>query len=632
MNKIVLFLIPLILSIGITPSLSFADHHMVMSPRKQMANGVAAEDVVCKAGLALMIRSTGDAACVKPATAEKLAAADWGTIEKQASMIETQQEDKRPNILVILLDDVGFSDLGFTAGEIDTPVMNSLAENEILLTNFHVSPTCSPTRAMMLTGVDNHLNGLGTMAEHLAKNQEGVPGYETYLNYNVVTAPTLLRDAGYNTFMTGKWHLSYGHTMNTSTTDFDAWAKYDPYARGFSETFTAVVPGGHMGIHQSLPGIDAIYNRNGEKVELPDDFWTAKAYTAYMIDFIDMHHNDGKPMYMYLAFWESHWPLQVPQEYIDKYDGVYDKGWDEIRKERFELQKELGLIDPNMELPPRLDEIPSWDELTPVEQAIQAKKMQVFAGMTDAMDENIGRLIQHLKNIGEYDNTLIFIFSDNGAEAVDSSKLGVTGEEADVFIHWLSRFDNSLENIGAEDSYVSLGLGWAQVGSTPLHREKRFTTEGGTLAPMIVKLPNNSVNQKSHAFSHVVDITPTILDYADVEHPGNYYDGRDINPLTGKSLRPLLEGKTDRIYGDDEPFGAELFGNRALYKGNWKILYTMPPIGDETWQLFNLAKDIRELNDLSNQFPEKLQELINDYNEYAERVGIIHPEGFGLSR
>jgi len=193
MKKFVIFaLIPLILSIGITPSLSFADHHMIMSPRKQMANGVAAEDVICKTGLTLMIRITGDAACVKPSTAEKLIATGWGTIEKQASMIETQHEDKRPNILVILLDDIGYSDLGFTASEIDTPIMNSLAENEILLTNFHVSPTCSPTRAMMLTGVDNHLNGLGTMAEHITKNQEGVPGYETYLNYNVVTVPTFV--------------------------------------------------------------------------------------------------------------------------------------------------------------------------------------------------------------------------------------------------------------------------------------------------------------------------------------------------------------------------------------------------------------------------------------------------------
>jgi len=630
-QKTILVIIPLILSIGIVSAISFAEN--IDSPRKQMVNGVTAEDVICKSGFALMIRYSGTPACVKPSTAEKLDAMGWGTIQKEATMMkEIEHEDTRPNILLIVLDDVGYSDLGFTASEISTPVMNSLANSEIFMTNYHVSPTCSPTRAMMLTGVDNHQAGLGTMNEFRTDNQIGKPGYETYLNYDVVTVSTLLHDAGYHTYMSGKWHLSYGGSVKNIEDDLEEWAKYDPYARGFEETFSVALPGSHFNEIGITYGHTGFYTRNSERVSLPDDFYSANSYTNYLIEMIDQNHGDGKPMFMYLPFWTSHFPLHAPDEYIQKYDGVYDKGWDEIRKERFETQKELGLIPQELELPPRLDAVPSWEELTPEEQKFEAKKMQVFAGMTDVMDYNIGRVIDYLKEIEEYENTLIFIFSDNGAESTDILNKAFHTDDEELYQEWMTQFDNSLENIGNETSNISLGLGWAQVGSTPLHREKGYLTEGGTRVPMIVKLPGDSVSLKTNAFSTVMDITPTILDYANVEHPGNFYDGREVHTMDGKSLKPLFESETARIYAEDEPIGMELFGNQALFKGDWKALLLVPPFGDTEWRLYNLNEDVRELNDLSSEYPELLEEMIMDYDDYAERVGVIPPEGLEVPR
>jgi len=561
-------------------------------------------------------------------------------IQEQTEVIIEQEtteivsaEDKRPNILLIVLDDVGFSDLGFTASEISTPVMNSLANSEILMTNYHVSPTCSPTRAMLLTGVDNHQAGLGTMSELLPDNQRGKPGYETFLNYDVVTVSSLLYDADYHTYMSGKWHLAYGAGEKNIEDRLDQWNKYDPYARGFEETFSAALPGSHfneVGITYDHTGF---YTKNGERVSLPDDFYSATSYTDYLIEMIDQNHGDGKPMFMYLPFWTSHWPIHAPDEYIQKYEGVYDKGWDEIRKDRFETQKELGLIPQELELPPRLDAVPSWDALTPEEQKYEAKKMQVYAAMIDVTDVNIGRIIDHLKDIGEYDNTLIFIFSDNGAESSDISKKIIQQDSQEQYEEWLEQFDNSLENMGAENSFMSIGLGWAQVGNTPLFREKGYLTEGGTRVPMIVKLPGDSVSLNTNAFSTVLDITPTILDYANVEHPGNFYDGREVHTMLGKSLKPLFDGETDRIYAEDEPIGMELFGNKALFKGDWKaLLLPFPPYFDTEWRLYNLAEDVRELDDLSSEYPELLEELISDYDDYAEKVGVIPPEGLEIPR
>ncbi|MBM2853037.1 MAG: arylsulfatase [Candidatus Nitrosotenuis sp.] len=587
-KTITLFLAVILLStIAIIPILSFADNP-VMSPRKQMASGIAAEDVVCKSGFALMKRTSGSAACIKPVSAEKLANTGFGIIIKEATITETEQKDNRPNILVVVLDDTGFADYAFTGSEISTPNLDSLRNEGKLFTNFHTNPTCSPTRSVLMTGVDNHLNGFGSMAEFIAGNQKGMPGYEGYLNDNVVTIPQLLKDNGYHTYMVGKWHLAYG--ISDPTNDWEKWTKYDPHARGFEETFTVEIPGSHFTNLGEDPIHVPIATRNGVQVDYPQQY-IDDVFTDNMIQFIDKNHEDEKPMFMYLSFWNNHWPIQAPQEYIKKYEGKYDVGWDKIREQRFDKQKELGLIPQDMQLPPRNNLIPAWDSLNATQQEQEAKKMEIFAAMLDSLDNNLGRAVNHLKEIGEYDNTMIVVFADNGAESTDPTKkvLHSTGGSEMNFEKWLeTTYDNSFENWGNGNSMIGIGLGWSQVGNTPLLREKGFETEGGTRVPMLVKLPNKIQESSSNAFSRVTDVAITILDYAQVQHPGTTYNGQLIAPVDGKSLRPILEDKAQRVYGDDEAVGAELFGNSALYKGDWKVSKHVFPFGDDTWKLYNL--------------------------------------------
>lgn len=547
----------------------------------------------------------------------------------EASTISVS-EDLRPNILVIVLDDTGFADLAFTGSEIPTPNLDSLRNEGKLFTNFHTLPTCSPTRSVLMTGVDNHLNGLGTMTEFTADNQKGVPGYEGYLNDDVVTIPQLLKDNGYHTYMTGKWHLAYG--IADPTQDWEKLSKYDPHARGFEETFSVEIPGSHFTDVGAGPGHIPIATRNGELVEYPQQY-IDDVFTDHMIQFIDKNHGDGKPMFMYLAFWNNHWPIQAPQEYIKKYDGVYDIGWDKIREQRFEKQKELQLVPQNMELSPRNGLVPAWDSLNATQQELEAKKMEIFAAMLDSLDNNVGRVITHLKENGDYDNTIIVVFADNGAESTDPTKKALHSTGDVDYEAWLeSYYDNSLENLGNGNSFIGIGLGWAQVGNTPLLREKGFQTEGGTRVPMIVKLAGENQESTSNAFSRVADVAATVLDYAQVQHPGIDYNDQKIHPMDGKSLKPILEGNDQTIYADDEPVGAEFVGNSVLYKGDWKASRHLPPMGDGNWKLYNLSEDIAEQNDLSDEYPEILDQMIKDYDDYAIKVGVVPPIGLDIPR
>ncbi len=520
------------------------------------------------------------------------------------------QQQKPPNIVVLVVDDMGYSDLSLYGSEIETPNIEALGKAGMMFTHFYAMPTCSPTRSVILSGVSNHHAGFGTMAEYTASNQKGKPGYEGYLSQQVVSIPTLLKDAGYNTYMAGKWHL--GKTKGLIPSD-----------RGFEQTFVLLEGAAD---HYSKRGYNparpvANYFSNGEPVELPENFYSTDYYTDKLIEFINSDREEDKPFFVYATFTSPHDPLQVPEEYIQKYLDKYNVGWDTLREQRFQRMKELGLISKDLELPPRLTDIPAWDSLTPEQQKYEAKTMAIYAGMIDNTDYNIGRLIEHLKKIGEYENTVFVFLSDNGAE-------GANRAAKERWQTWFEKegIDNSYENIGKPNSFITLNQAWAQVSSTPLLWYKGRVSEGGIRVPAIFAYSGIiPANTRSDAFGSVLDLMPTLLNYAGVKHPGNNYNGREIYPMEGRSLGPVLEKKSDRIYTEEDSIGFELFGygNSALFQGDWKILRLIPPWGDGEWKLFNIRQDPRELTNLAQQYPERLKQMIALYEQYEQEQGVV---------
>jgi len=398
-----------------------------------------------------------------------------------------------------------------------------------MLTNFHVLPTCSPTRSVLLSGVDNHRAGMGTMGEIKTPEMEGHPGYAGYLNFEVAALPEVLRAGGYHTYMAGKWHL--GSEEETI-----------PYARGFEETFILAPGGGsHWQDRKPLsPPQKMTYRRNGKIVEsLPNDFYSTKDYTDHLIDWIKNDHGDGKPFFAYLSYTAPHDPLHAPRQYIEKYEGKYDDGWDTLRQERLERLKALGIIPKSTQAFPRLANVEAWDDMSADKRRERARDMEVYAAMIDYMDEQIGRVIDHLKDTGEYKNTLILFFSDNGANgALPTAYPGQTEE-------YLNSFDNSLENRGLANSFIEQGPGWAQASMSPSRMFKAFPSEGGIRSACLVKVPGQPTNAgaMNHSFFHVRDIMPTILDAAGVPFPREI-GGRKVRPLQGNSVLDLFAGKT----------------------------------------------------------------------------------------
>jgi arylsulfatase A-like enzyme len=295
----------------------------------------------------------------------------------------------QPNILLIVVDDLGFNDLSLFGSEISTPNIDVLAQEGMVFTNFHVAPTCSPTRAMLLSGTDNHIAGLGNMHEEMPDNQRGQPGYEGFLNDRIAALPELIRDAGYHTYMTGKWHL--GLTEETS-----------PAARGFEKSFTIVQggAGAFSNMLQIFGPEKAMYREDRQLLDsLPDNFYSTKFYTEKMIDYINSSHGDGKPFFSYLAFTAPHWPLQAPAESIEKQKGKYDEGYDVLRERRFNALKEKGLYAHDSEPFPKLPGEPTWESLSSEEKKYEAKKMEIYAAMVNDVDIYIGKLITYLKEI-----------------------------------------------------------------------------------------------------------------------------------------------------------------------------------------------------------------------------------------
>lgn len=527
---------------------------------------------------------------------------------------------KRPNFLLIVADDLGFSDLGAFGGEIHTPHLDELAFAGLRLTDFHAASACSPTRAMLLTGTDHHLAGIGAMAEFSDETIRQHPGYEGHLNQRVVTLAELLRDAGYRTLISGKWHL--GRTAETSAA-----------ARGFERSF--ILEGAahnHYGWSPEVPAhkmprllhtVEGTYREGLEPLTaLPDDFYSSDAFTDRLLDYLrERQPDDNRPFFAYLPFSAPHFPLQAPDELIDRYQGRYDSGPDALREQRLRRLKELGLIGEDVEAHPVIADTPNWQELDDDGRRQSAKAMEVYAAMVERLDWNVGRVVSHLRATGELENTVVIFLSDNGAEGAALEALPIVGKRAQRFIG--KHYDNRVENIGRANSYVWYGPRWAQAATAPSRQYKLFTSQGGIRVPAFITWPGlHRQGGISHDFATVMDIVPTLLELAGTAHPGRHYQGREILPIRGRSLLSYLQGNSQAPHAADETTGWELFRARAIRQGNWKALYIPKPDGPGRWQLYDLTRDPGEIHDLAQAEPARLQALKQHWQDYVDETGV----------
>jgi arylsulfatase A-like enzyme len=525
---------------------------------------------------------------------------------------------KRPNIVIILGDDLGFSDMGCFGGEIKTPNLDSLAKAGVRFTQFYTHASCSPTRSMLLSGVDTHRNGLGNMDEWAAPNQWGVDGYEGYLNNRVTTLPQVLKDAGYHTYMVGKWHM--GKSPDKI-----------PAARGFERDFSLLDGAGSYWDMWSFTAANpkSTFTEDGRYLtKLPKDYYATKTYTDKVISFIEEGRKDGKPFFAYVSHQAPHDPYHLPRDWRNRHVGEYDKGWDVVRKERLQRQIEMGIVPKGTELAERMWFIPDATLLAPAAQAIMGKKMELYAGMVENMDHHVGRLIDYLKKIGEYDNTIFIVFGDNGAEGADLFKMiaGTPGTRNFLFasMQWSQNHPNAW---GDPHTYVGYGPMWAQVSMTPFSQYKGFMCEGGIhnaliVSGPIVKGPAGSIDHK--AVLHVADIMPTLLEVAGASYPKTV-NGQEPPPLIGKSWVRTLAGETDSPRSGQDYLAWEIFGNRAVRQGDWKLVWQYKPYGTEQWQLFNVATDMGERHDLAAEQPDKARALLALWDDYVRANKVVLP-------
>jgi len=475
-----------------------------------------------------------------------------------------------------------------------------------MLTQFYANMSCSPTRAMLMSGTDAHIAGLGTMGAARTGPQAGAPGYEGILNNDVVSLPRLLQDAGYHTYMTGKWHLG-NNRVETS-----------PYGRGFERVFASLNGAAHLGpMHWNGP--EATYWDDDEIVTVGDDFYSTRVYTERLIEYIDSDREDGQPFFAWFAPTAPHWPLQAPPESIAKFEGWYDEGYDVLHAKRIELALERGLIPEDFAAEGPPDGEPRWDELTDEERRYRARYMEIYAAMVSDLDTYIGELVGYLDSIGELDNTFILFMSDNGAE----------GWEISRFQNWVDECcDNSFENLGAADSYVLYGRNWAWTGSAPFRRQKFSSFEGGIHVPAFATFPGRiAPGTRNDVIGTAMDVMPTFLELAGVAHPAPNYMGRAVEPVQGRSLLPELTGAGE-LEHDNYWFGIELYGNRALRQGDWKIVWdASAPDGERGWQLFNLAEDPAEQFDLAADEPQRFAAMQRLWHQYERNNGVVLTSG-----
>ncbi|MGD9815968.1 MAG: arylsulfatase [Hyphomonadaceae bacterium] len=510
---------------------------------------------------------------------------------------------ERPNIVVILADDVGYTDLGAYGGEARTPNIDALANRGAMFSRYYTSPLCSPSRAMLLTGLDNHRTGHATIIEVLPPELRGRPGYTMRLEPGVVTLAARLRDGGYRTYVTGKWHLGHGRG------DL-------PDSHGFDRSFVLDASGAdnweqrpYMPYYRS-----ADWFENGRPARLPENFYSSEFIVDRMIDYLQTDAAHGEPFFAYLAFQAVHIPVQAPRVFSDHYRGAYSGGWEALRGTRWRRAQELGLIPAASAIGPAHPSLRRWSTLSRDEQALYARSMEVHAGMIEAMDHHIGRFIAYLQERGLAENTIFVVTSDNGPEP--SNPIA----EPD-FVRWMGLRDYTrrLEDMGERRSFVFIGPEFANATATGSFF--KFTAgEGGLRVPFIMAGPGISP-RRIDARAFVTDIAPTLLERAGVPAAGPAMDGVSMNPV--------LDGARDYVRGAETPLGVEVSAHSALYRGDYKLVRTPPPLGDGEWRLYNIAADLGETTDLAAQMPELVAQMRADYDAYARRVGVLElPPGY----
>jgi len=517
------------------------------------------------------------------------------------ALVAPAASQDRPNILLIILDDIGYTDLGAYGSEIATPNMDALAGRGAQFTNFHVAPTCAPTRAMLMTGADSHSTGVPTLEHLVIPEYQGQFGHEGELNTAVATLAEHLAGSGYQSFITGKWHLGRSDTAL-------------PAARGFDRSFILDSSGADNWEHRPyLPHYDRAewWEDDQPAHELPDEFYSSQFLTDRLISYID-EADAGRPYFAVLSLQANHIPLQAPREFVERYDGVYDAGWDALREERRRAAIERGLVSPDTELAGLPPGLRSWEALSDREREFAIASREVAAGMLEAADHHIGRLLDRLEADGTLDNTLIVVLSDNGPEynhPTDNRSFGF----------WLAMqgYSRDPEGLGEQGTYAFIGPEWASASASPLSLFKFHAGEGGLRVPLIMAGPGVDTRGLASGFSFVTDIAPTLLDIAGAEPLA------DRQPMTGRSLVPVLSGETQAVYGPDDAVGLEMSGMAALWRGDWKLTRSMPPYGDGQWRLFNLANDAGEANDLSEAEPEVFASMMEAYLAYEARAGVI---------
>ena len=509
-----------------------------------------------------------------------------------------------PNIVLILVDDAALQDFGIYGGEAATPHIDALAERGTLFTQYRASLMCAPSRAMLMTGYDSHLTGVPNLPIFTPPEYATRPGYQGILNDKVETVATRLKRQGYRNYITGKWHL--GHTESTL-----------PTRRGFDRSYILDASGADNYEHRPYLPTQASkppWFKDGERIDLPDDFYSSKNLVDEMIQFMDEEERQEDPFFAFLSFQALHIPVQAPKAYTEKYIETYEQGWNAIKQQRYHKAKEIGLIPSYAPMGTMPKGLEKWEDLDPEQQRFMAKAMAVNAGMMEAMDEHVGRYVSYLKDRGKYDNTVFIITSDNGPEASSAGDV----KSMQLWMKFAG-YHRDYNRLGEQGSYNYIGPEFASACAGPSSYFKFYAGEGGLRVPLIVSGPGIPEGATESAFCRVTDITPTILSLSGVETP----EPTDAGPMSGRSLLPLLQDDVEQVYQDDEPIGIEAAGHGALYKGDYKIVRNGRPYGDGEWKLYDISDDPGETADLAAAKPKKFAELIRDYDDYTQAHGVL---------